>query len=82
MKKDLITVRDVDDGVLGTFKAKAAEHKMKMGKALTEAMQVWMRTKERPKKGSKIFARSRPFDWGKNTEKTSSKIDHILYDNA
>ena len=30
----------------------------------------------------KLFARSRPFDWGKNTEKTSSPVDDILYDNA
>lgn len=82
MKKDLITVRDVDDEVLGIFKAKAAEHKMKMGKALTEAMQVWIQSKKRPKKGGKIFAKGRPFDWGKNTEKTSSQIDDLLYDNA
>ena len=82
MKKDLITVRDVDDGVLVTFKAKATEHKMKMGKALTEAMQVWIRAKEHTKKGGKVFAKSRSFDWGKDTEKTSSQIDSILYDNA
>lgn len=82
MKKDLITVRGVDDEVLGTFKAKAAEHKMKIGKALTEAMQVWMRTKEHPKKGGKILARSHSFDWGKNTERTSTQVDDIMSGNA
>jgi plasmid stability protein len=37
-KKDLMTVRNVDDKVFRMFKTKAAEHKMKMGKALTEAI--------------------------------------------
>lgn len=82
MKKDLITVRGVDDEVLGTFKAKAAEHKMKIGEALTEAMQIWIRTKEHPKKGCKILARSHSFDWGKNTERTSTQVDDIMYGNA
>jgi len=82
MKKDLITVRDVDDEVLSIFKAKAAEHKMKMGKALTEAMRVWIQSKKHQKKDGKIFLRTRPFNWGKNTKKTSSQIDDILYDNA
>lgn len=74
-----MTVRDVDDEVLGLFKAKAAEHKMNMGKALTEAMQVWIRTKEYPKKGGKAFSKIKPFDWGKGTEKLSLQIDDILY---
>ena len=82
MKKDLMTVRNVDDEVLGTFKAKAAEHKMKMGRAITEAMQVWIRTKDKPKKGSRMFARAKPSDWGKNTEKTSTQIDDIMYDDV
>lgn len=82
MKKDILTVRDVDEEVLNTFKAKATAHKMKMGKALTEAMQVWLKTKKYPKKSGKLFAKSRPFDWGKNAEKTSTQVDNILYDNA
>ncbi|CDI06315.1 hypothetical protein [Candidatus Nitrosotenuis uzonensis] len=79
MKKNLVTVRDVDDEILGLFKAKAAEHKMKMGEALTEAMQVWIRTKAHPKKGGKTFSKIKPFDWGKGTEKLSVQIDDILY---
>lgn len=82
MKRDLVTIRDVDDEILTRFKAKAAEHKMKMGKALSEAMLVWVQSKSRHKKGSKALFSARPFDWGKNTEKTSKHIDGILYDNA
>jgi hypothetical protein len=82
MKKDLITVRGVDDDVFGLFKIKAMEHKMNIGKALTEAMQVWIRSKEHPKKTGRLLVNSRPFDWGKNTEKTSVQIDDILYDHA
>lgn len=80
MKKEILTVRDVDEETLRMFKAKAAEHKMKMGKALTEAMQNWLQSKKHPKKGSRLFAK--PFDWGKNTDKLSTQIDDILYADA
>lgn len=82
MKKEILTVRDVDEETLSMFKAKAAEHKMKMGKALTEAMQNWLQSKKHPKKSSGLFAKSKPFDWGKNTEKLSTQIDDILYADA
>lgn len=52
MKKEILTVRDVDEETLSMFKAKAAEHKMKMGKALTEAMQNWLQSKKHPKKAA------------------------------
>lgn len=82
MKKEMITVRDVDDEILGMFKAKASERRMKMGKALTEAMRTWINTNEHPKKGSMLFAKAKPFGWGKYTKRTSMEVDHILYDNA
>jgi hypothetical protein len=82
MKKDLMTVRDVDVEVLGMFKAKAAERRMKMGKALTEAMRIWIKAKGPTKKSGKLFAKVKPFDWGKNTKRTSSQVDDILYDSA
>jgi hypothetical protein len=53
-----------------------------MGKALTEAMRSGIKVKEPTKKGGKLFAKAKPFDWGSNTEKTSSQVDDILYDNA
>lgn len=82
MKKDMLTVRDVDDEILGMFKAKAAERRMKMGEALTDAMQIWINIKEHPKKDSMLFAKAKPFGWGRYTKRTSTEVDHILYDNA
>ncbi|MEM3085387.1 MAG: hypothetical protein QXU32_13280 [Nitrososphaerales archaeon] len=79
MKKEMITVRDVDEEILREFKARATKEKMKMGKALTQAMKRWLREKEKTTVDPKILLRAKPFDWGKGTERTSKEIDKILY---
>jgi len=79
MKKELITIRDVDDQVLRKFKAKTVEERMKMGQALTQAMKRWLREKEKTKVNSRLLLKIKPFDWGPGTEKTSEEIDKILY---
>ncbi|MGQ0638143.1 MAG: hypothetical protein ACT4N1_02110 [Nitrososphaerota archaeon] len=80
MKKNMITVRDVDKEVLRKFKAAITVDKMKMGQALTKAMKDWIRQKERSERIdlTSLF-RAKPFDWGRGTEKTSKEIDDILY---
>ena len=79
MKKELITVRDVDEDVLRKFKAAAMEERMKMGQALTNAMKVWLRQKEKVNVNLRATVKIKPFDWGPGTEKTSEEIDKILY---
>lgn len=80
MKKNMITVRDVDEEVLRKFKTMITSDKMKMGQALTHAMKDWMKQKERSEKiDSASLLKAKPFDWGKGTEKTSKEIDDILY---
>jgi len=80
VKKNMITVRDVDEEVLRKFKTMITSDKMKMGQALTHAMKDWMKQKERSgKMDSTSFLKAKPFDWGKGTEKTSEEIDDILY---
>ena len=80
MKKNMITVRNVDEEVLRKFKAVITVDKMKMGQALTKAMKDWIRQKERSERiDSSPFFKFKPFDWGKGTEKTSKEIDDILY---
>ncbi|MHB8603158.1 MAG: hypothetical protein ACYC6W_11465 [Nitrosotalea sp.] len=80
MKKNMITVRDVDEEVLRKFKTMITSDKMKMGQALTHAMKDWMKHKEQSEKmDSTQLLRAKPFDWGKGTEKTSMEIDDILY---
>ena len=80
MKKNMITVRDVDEEVLRKFKAAITVDKMKMGQALTKAMKDWIKQKERSERIdlTPLF-NAKPFDWGRGTEKTSKEIDDILY---
>ncbi len=80
MKKNMITVRDVDEEVLRKFKAVITVDKMKMGQALTKAMKDWIRQKERSERiDSSPFFKFKSFDWGRGTEKTSKEVDDILY---
>lgn len=72
-----ITIRDLQDGVFRQFKAKAVEEDMKLGDALTQAMQLWM--KERKIKKKLRFTDIPTSHWGPGTEKTSQEIDKILY---
>lgn len=80
-KKNLITVRDVNEQVLRRFKAKIAENKMKMGQALTQAMKQWIEREEEESESinMKILLKAKPFDWGRKTETASKQIDEFLY---
>ncbi len=71
----VLSVRDVDDDVFRDFKAEAVKKGLKVGKALTFAMQEWI-DKSSPKKS---FMRLKPMDWGKGTENSSMEIDKVLY---
>lgn len=75
-----ITVRGLDEAVFRRFKAKAVEEGMKLGEALTQAMEMWIKQKST---GKKIrLLEIEPLDWGKGTEKISIEIDRILYGEA
>lgn len=79
MKKDLITVRDVDELVLRNFRAHAIQKKMKMGEALTDAMKRWVKEVDQKRTDPRILLKVKPSDWGRGTHKTSKEIDKILY---
>jgi hypothetical protein len=72
-----ITIRNLQDSVFRQFKAKAAEEDMKLGDALTQAMQLWL-SKKTPKPKGKLIDLKRSH-WGKGTENTSQEIDKIVY---
>jgi hypothetical protein len=72
-----ITIRDLDEKVFRRFKAKAVEEGMKLGEALTQAMELWI--KQKSTKPIKSLLDIKPFNWGKGTEKVSTEIDKILY---
>ncbi|MDE1764224.1 MAG: hypothetical protein KGH88_08260 [Thaumarchaeota archaeon] len=78
MKKNLITVRDVDEKILRNFRVRAIQRKMKMGEALTDAMKQWVKEAEQ-EADPKILLKVKPFDWGRDARNTSKEIDKILY---
>jgi len=72
-----LTARGLNDGVFKRFKAKAVEEGMKLGEALTQAMELWI--KQRDMKPKTTLLSIKPFKWGEGTEKASIEIDKILY---
>ena len=71
-----VTVRDLDEKVFRRFKGKAAERGMKMGEAVTRAMQLYigMDAKRQAKKGDTI--RLSELTKGES----EAEIDALLYD--
>lgn len=52
MTKKLFTVRDVDEEVTIKFRSRAVQERMKMGDAIIEAMNLWIKDKEYGQKPS------------------------------
>lgn len=74
-----ITMRGLQENVFRQFKAKAVEEDLRLGDAITQAMQLWLKDK-----GKKAGHRGRlsdlpSWDWGPGTEKSSQEIDKTLY---
>ena len=69
-----VTIRNVDPTVFREFKSNAMKRGMKLGSALTLAMEKFMSTQKREK-----FTTLKPVPWGKGTERVSEQIDEILY---
>ena len=76
--KNLLTVRNVDEDVLGKFKAKAAEGNLKMGEALTEAMEKWVTEEEGVKRDPKNLLKIHGILKTKKKVRWSEEIDEIL----
>ncbi|MEM2890758.1 MAG: hypothetical protein QW358_05435 [Candidatus Hadarchaeum sp.] len=72
-----ITIRDLDEAVFRKFKAKAVEEGMKLGEAVTQAMETWI--KQRKTEPRLRLLEIKPFDWGEGTERASIEVDQILY---
>ena len=72
-----ITIRDVNPEVFKEFKAEAVQKGIKLGTAITLAMEKFhseMKQK-RPK-----FTNLKPVDWGKGTKHVSQEVDAIFYE--
>ncbi|MBI4450810.1 hypothetical protein HY642_02440 [Candidatus Woesearchaeota archaeon] len=71
-----ITVKAVDGSAFQELKAAAARRKMTVGAALSVAIEHWL-SSMRKTKGK--LSDLPPAKWGRGTERTSDRIDEILY---
>lgn len=72
-----ITIRNISRKVYQEFKAEAAKRNLKIGEALTLAMQEFIKSEK--KNGNLSILDFEPFDWGEGTETVSEDVDTILY---
>jgi hypothetical protein len=72
-----ITIRDLNESVFRKFKAKAVGEGMKLGQALTQAMEMWISHDVNKRELSLLDIEV--FSWGEGTEKTSVEIDKDIY---
>jgi len=72
-----ITIRDLSEAVFRKFKAKAVEEGMKLGEAITQAMEVWV--KQRTTEPHTGLLQIKTSNWGEGTERASIEVDRVLY---
>ncbi len=81
MKKQILTVRDVEEGAWRKFRARTAEEGLKTGEALSQAMKIWV--KERESRGTKPnpkhLLKIKAVTIGKKKVRWSEEIDEVLY---
>ena len=76
----MLTVRDVDEGILRKFRAKTAEEGVNMGRALTQAMRIWVRERERKvEPDPRNFLKLEGIIKTKKKVRWSEEIDEFLY---
>ena len=73
-----ITIRNIGREIYQEFKAEATKRNLKIGEALTLAMQELIKS-EKKKKINLSILDFEPFDWGEGTETVSEDVDTILY---
>tara|TARA_Y100000310_G_C20169190_1_gene572809 strand:- start:67 stop:288 length:222 start_codon:yes stop_codon:yes gene_type:complete len=71
-----LSVKNVDEKVFREFKAKAVQNKMKIGSALTFAMNSWLQKKEKKKY---TLLDIEPIDLGQGPQDITKEMDEILY---
>ncbi len=74
-----ITIRDLNEEIFRRFKARAAEDGVKLGVAMSRAMQLLIEKEKEDHKPAKKLSAIKPFSWGRGSEDTSKEIDALLY---
>lgn len=79
MTKTLIAVRDVDEQTFRKFRATSIEEDLKLGDAMTKALQEWVEKQKREKKDFTKLLTIKPVKVGTKKLAWSEEIDHTLY---
>ena len=81
LKKQILTVRNVDEKAWRKFRAKIAEEGLKTGDALTQAMKIWIKEKESQGAGPdpKFLLSVKPITVGRKKVRWSEEVDETLY---
>lgn len=78
MAKTFIGVRDIDEDTFRKFRVLSIKRKIKLGEALTLAMNNILENEKDDETKEGQF-KVKPLDFGAGTEKTSEEIDKIIY---
>lgn len=81
MKRELHAIRGIDEETYMKFREKVFAERMKMGKAMTEAMTTWMTKKDtrEAKPNPRNFLKLEGFIKTKKKVRWSEEIDEVLY---
>jgi len=80
VRKEILTVRDVDGDAWRKFRARTSEEGLKAGEALTQAMRLWIKERETGEKPNpKNLLRIKPVKVGTKKVRWSEEIDQTLY---
>ncbi len=72
-----ITIWNINRKLYQEFKAEAARRGLKVGEALTLAMQDFVKSEKKSQTLSILDFE--PFDWGEGTETASEDVDALVY---
>ncbi len=72
-----VSVKNIEEHVFREFKAESVREGLKIGKALTLAMKLWLEARVRKPRLSLLHLK--PQKWGKGTERTSEEVDAVAY---
>jgi len=77
---EMLTVRDVDEEIYRKFRERAVVDRVRVGKALAEAMKLWIETKKSEKKpNQRNLLKIKGIITTKRRVKWSEEIDKTLY---
>lgn len=80
MAKEILTVRDVDEGVWRRFRAKTEEEGLRTGQALNEALSSWVKEKEmKDRPDPRNFLKVKGVVRAGLRVRWSEEIDRVLY---